>query len=344
MKKFFSFLLSAGLLLGFTACSDDDGDGEGGDGSKFSCKVTIAQTDVTADVSVQASNETTSYKLWVVKKSEYQAEVPADALSCTGSVTKTFNDLDPDTEYYAAVWEESLGYKTTSFLTDEAQLPPAPSLEGSNYYTLSLDATTAAQIQSKIVQDLSCDDLTMFFDWWNAAAFGAGVCSGPNFYGQVDGWFALTINTMEASGSWFGGAFRLINPKEEDIATPDADGSLPEGKVTQEAYDAAKARRETLKDITADYTLHLAMKSSAAGHYNVGMFDGATVVIGDETSTYGFKRDGAWHEIEIPMSAFMVGEKFNFDGVNMLYFTQGPDGSIWPKNLDLDAVFIYKKK
>lgn len=342
MKKFLSFLLSAGLLLGFTACGgdDDDDNNNGGDGNKaFSCKVTVAPGETTADVTVTANNETTSYNLWVVKESEYKAEVPADALTCTGSVTKNFTGLTPDTEYYAVVWEQKLGYKTTTFLTDVAT-KSYPSLEGSNYYPISLDAKTAEKIASKIVTDLSCDDMTMFFDWWNGAAFGTGVCSGPNFYEEVEGWFSLIINKVD----WFGGAFRLINPAEADIAAPNLDGTIPEGKVSQEAYDKAKARRDAMKQITTDYTLHLAMKSSTAGDYNVGMLDGSTVVIGDEKAAYGFKRDGAWHEIEIPMSAFMLGDKFSFDGVNVLYFTQGPEGSAWPTNLDLDAVFIYKKK
>lgn len=339
MKKFMSFLLSAGLLLGFTACGgDDDNDDKGGGGNSgsFTCKVTVAQGEDKADVTVTASNTTTEYLLWVVKQSEYKADQPADALKCTGNVTKTFTGLTPDTEYYAVVYEEKLGYKTTEFLTDQASIS-YPSLEGSNYYTLSLDAKTAEKIQSKVVADLSCDDLTTFFDWWNGGAFSAGVCSGPNFYGEVDGWFSLIINSKDAAGQWFGGAFRLINPTAADIGEG-------EGKVTQEAADAAKARRDAMKKITTDYTLHLAMKSSTAGDYTLGMLDGATVLIGDENATYGFKRDGAWHEIEIPMSAFMVGDKFSFDGVNLLYFTQGPDGSAWPTNLDLDAAFIYKKK
>ena len=72
------------------------------------------------------------------------------------------------------------------------------------------------------------------------------------------------------------------------------------------------------------------------------MLDGATVAIGDENATYGFKRDGEWHEIEIPVSVFMAGEKYNAStAVNVLQWTQGTNG--YPTTLDVDAIFWYKK-
>ena len=82
------------------------------------------------------------------------------------------------------------------------------------------------------------------------------------------------------------------------------------------------------------------MKGTAAGEYSLGMLD-ATITIGDEKTAYGFKRDGEWHEIEIPVSAFMAGEKYNASSVNVLQWTQGTNG--YPTTLDVDAIFWYKK-
>ena len=345
MKKFWSILFSAALVLGAAACGDDDNDasadntgGNGGNGSAFSCMIAVTPGETDAKVSVTVNDAEKAYKVWVVKEADYAQEVPADAVECKGNVTdRVFEGLTPDEDYYAVVWEESMGYKTKDFMTDVATID-YECLKGSDYYLFSVDGTTTAKLGGKVTASLACDDLTTFFDWWNWQGFSATECTGPNFFGVIEGWFSLQVTGADG---WFGGCFRLIAPKEEDIAAPGADGTLPEGKISQEAYDTAVARRAALKKVTAEHTLHLAMRSSAAGNYSLGMLDGNTVQIGDENSKYGFARDNQWHEIEIPMSEFMSGETFSFDGVNMLYFTQGE--APMPANLDFDAVFIYKK-
>lgn len=344
MKKFWSILFSAALVLGAAACGDDDNDtsagdnngGNGGNPSAFSCMITVTPGETDAKVSVTVSDAEKTYKLWVVKMDDYAEEVPADAVACTGNVTdQLFEGLTPDTDYYAVAWEESMGYKSKDFFTDKASASSFASLQGANYYVIQLDAQSREVIKGQTVADLGCDNLTTFFDWWNGGAFEARDSSGPNVYGVVDGWINLGIKPIEAAGWWFGGCFRLINPTENEIGEG-------EGKITQEAYDTAKARRAKLADITADYVLHLAMRSASAGDYNVSVFGGQGVVIGDENAKYGFAHDNQWHEIEIPMSEFMAGTDFTFDNVNMCAFTQGPEGSIWPTELNIDAAFFYQ--
>lgn len=320
MKKIASILLCA-AAVSFVSCQKTNNPDS--DTNRFTCTIKVVPSETEAEVSVEVNNADTEYRLWVVETSNYKESVPSEALTLKGNATETFSGLKDDTEYTAVVYEASAGYKAKDFVTDKAAVT-YDCLKGSDYIIISMDETTRKSIEGKTKLFMPSDGVygdpstgTLFFDWWNGG--GAGTVSGPNFFGVVDGWFSITT-----SSGWFGYAFRL------------AEGTTEEEKAT------SKERREALKSITADYTLHIAMKASCEGDYSLGMLDGASVTIGNENSTYGFKRDGQWHEIEIPMAAFMAGEKYNAEtGVNVLYWTQGSNG--YPTTLDFDALFWYKK-
>ena len=321
MKKITTALLCAATIVSLASCEKPNSGSE-----TFGCTIKTAPTENSVEVAVEVNDAAKEYKLWVVETAEYKEAVPETAKTLKGNATETFTGLRDDTEYTAAVYEASMGFKTREFVTDKAKVV-YECLKGSDYIVISMDETTLKSIAGKVKYNMPADGVykdpdpatgTLFFDWWNGGS--AGTASGPNFFGVVDGWFS--INT--ASG-WFGYAFRL-----------------GEGNTDEEKAESAK-RREILKGITADYTLHLAMKATCSGSYSLGMLDGANVVIGEEGSTYGFKRDGQWHEIEIPVSAFMAGEKYNAaTGVNVLYWTQAENAG-YPTTLDVDAIFFYKK-
>lgn len=324
MKKLGKLLLIAGLMTSFAACKNGGGQEPEPTPDKFTSKVKVTPTDVTASVEVEVSKDDVEYKLWVVKEADYAEAVPADAKTCKGNVTEEFTGLTPNTDYYAVVYEETAGYKTYSFLTDK-EVKAFDCLKGSNYYVSVMDEYTIKSIESKIVANLSVNDRWMFLYVWDNT-MGGGACSGPNYYGEVVDWVSLTI---PAGGTWFGCGFCLT--------TPEAGG---DAEITEEEAAAAKAARASLADITADYTVHIAMKSTSTGKYNMSVLGGA-IAIGTENDAYGFVRDGAWHEIEIPMSEFMKSESFSVNDANVFAFTQA-DG-VFPTNLDVDALFIYKK-
>ena len=324
MKKITSMLLCAATVLSLASCNKAEVKGDA-----FDCIVKTSEvTENSVKVSVEVNDAAAEYSLWVVEESAYKETVPETAKKLKGSAAETFEGLNADTEYYAVVYESTLGFTKKSFVTAKPS-KEYKCLEGSDYIIIAMDETTSKKIESKIKYTMPSDGTygedgkstgTLFFDWWNANGTEAGTCSGPNFFGVVDGWFSFA----KTADGWFGYAFRL-----------------GEGNTDEEKAESAN-RREILKGITADYTLHLAMKATCAGEYSLGMLDGAAVIIGDETAAYGFKRDGDWHEIEIPMSAFMAGEKYNAEtGVNVLYWTQGANG--YPTTLDVDAIFWYKK-
>ena len=209
---------------------------------------------------------------------------------------------------------------------NETNLPEC--LKGSNYYPIVMDAVTFGSIESKVAADLRVDDFnTHLWIWENT--YVAGTSTGPNYFGEVEGWVALQVGSVGWSGAGFC------------------------------CYDPAKLSK--LADITAnpaDYVLHLAMKSQdAATHEFVFYSDsGAEAKLAvDVDGVYGYARDGEWHAIEVPMTYFTNNGLLwtsalgagsvpgnNVDvipqgGHNVMAVLSGASGS-----LNLDACFIYK--
>lgn len=201
-------------------------------------------------------------------------------------------------------------------------------LKGSDYYPIVMDAVTFGHIENKVTADLRVDDFnTHLWIWENT--YVAGTSTGPNYFGEVEGWVALQVGSVGWSGAGFC------------------------------CYDPAKLTK--LADITAnpaDYVLHLAMKSQdAATHEFVFYSDGgaeAKLAV-DVDGVYGFARDGEWHAIEVPMTYFTNNGLLwtsalgagsvpgnNVDviptgGHNVMAVLSGASGA-----LNLDACFIYK--
>lgn len=209
---------------------------------------------------------------------------------------------------------------------NETNLPEC--LKGSNYYPIVMDAVTFGSIESKVAADLRVDDFnTHLWIWENT--YVAGTSTGPNYFGEVEGWVALQVGSVGWSGAGFC------------------------------CYDPAKLSK--LADITAnpaDYVLHLAMKSQdAATHEFVFYSDsGAEAKLAvDVDGVYGYARDGEWHAIEVPMTYFTNNGLLwtsalgagsvpgnNVDvipqgGHNVMAVLSGASGA-----LNLDACFIYK--
>lgn len=209
---------------------------------------------------------------------------------------------------------------------NETNLPEC--LKGSDYYPIVMDAVTFGNIESKVSADLRVDDFnTHLWIWENT--YVAGTSTGPNYFGEVEGWVALQVGSVGWSGAGFC------------------------------CYDPAKLSK--LADITAnpaDYVLHLAMKSQdAATHEFVFYSDsGAEAKLAvDVDGVYGYARDGEWHAIEVPMTYFTNNGLLwtsalgagsvpgnNVDvipqgGHNVMAVLSGASGS-----LNLDACFIYK--
>ncbi len=210
---------------------------------------------------------------------------------------------------------------------------PAPiefeSLKGTDYYLITLDGTTYNTIANKVVGDYRTDDYYSHLWIWEKT-YTPGTATGPNYYGEVEGWIALNV---VANTTWSGAGFCCYNAEE-------------------------LAKLSNITANPADYVLHMAMKSQDnATHEFVLYSDGgaeAKVQI-DINGAYGYARDGEWYEIEIPMTHFTnqgllwtpnlgagstPGDNKSViptGGHNVLAVLSGASGS-----LNLDACFIYK--
>jgi len=198
------------------------------------------------------------------------------------------------------------------------------SLKGSEYYPFIMDGVTSVALGAKIKADLRPDDATKFLYIWDNT-LSAGTSTGPNFYGEVEGWTSLVVGSV----GWSGAGFNI-----KDAALIDK-----------------------LAPITANtdgYYLHMGIKSKSNqvfvfgldGQSNTKFAIGATAFNDNGTLIQplaDFTRDGEWQEIEIPLSTLKTNGLLYSVGMgekNLLWFLAG---GVTGTTLDLDAVFIYKK-
>lgn len=202
-------------------------------------------------------------------------------------------------------------------------------LKGSDYYLISLDETSKKNIESKVKKDYRTDDVNTHLYVWDNTYVG-GSASGPNAFGEVEGWISLVVNNPDWSGCGFAN-----------------DGSID------------------FTGLTNDHVLHFAMKSkdqsshqillydknnSAAAKFTIGAAGNAidginpsnNLTVDGVANQSNFARDGEWHHIEIPLSTIKLqGVKYNsaITSDNMLAILSG--GGIG-KTLDIDGIFFYK--
>jgi hypothetical protein len=202
------------------------------------------------------------------------------------------------------------------------------SLTGTEYYPIVMDGVTSAALGTKIKADFRPDEATRFLYIWNAT-YNAGTCTGPNFYGEVETWVSMIVGSVGWSGAGF------------NIKTAGNELSL--------------ASLKAITDNPDKYYLHIGIRSKdntvhafvMGGQTDIKFAIGGTGFV-DNGVTYpaiaDFTRDGEWHEIEIPMSTLKTM------GLSYNNFVADPNilsvlsGGVTGRTLDLDAVFIYKKK
>ena len=198
-------------------------------------------------------------------------------------------------------------------------------LTGTEYFPIVLDGVTSVKLGTKIKADFRPDESTKFLYIWDNT-FVAGTSTGPNFFGEVEGWVSLSVGTVGWSGAGF-------NCKDASLI-------------------------DKLAPITANpdkYYLHIGIKSRSAATFVIGM-DGQSntkFAIGpaafNDNGTLiqplaNFTRDGEWQQIEIPMSTLKTNGLLYSTGMgekNILWLLAG---GVAGTDLNLDAVFIYKKQ
>lgn len=333
MKKLFSMMAIALAAVAFVGC-DKGGDEPtpgGGDNNQVTALATPAPTVDQATVTTNSFTVTwpavqgaIGY-LYTVNDSAPQSLAinSVEVTGLTAETTYTFKvrALSGDT---AKNLDSEWGSCTVTTLpASQGGTSSHACLNGSDYFLILLDATSYESVKDRVKADYRPNDTTNFLYVWEETLLG-GTPSGLGYYGHAgESWTSLIYNGK----GWFGAGF----------------------------FSNQKAELDKLAEIAAvngeGYYLHMAWMGTNVGSYTVVMYDNvseAKVQIGTETSEYGFKRDGEWHEIEIPMTAFFGKglyyrtDNIPADGMNVLAIVQGEDGSL-AAGFDIDAFFIYKK-
>ena len=201
----------------------------------------------------------------------------------------------------------------------------AKEVKGSQIWPVILDATTAESVKSKIVASFAPNDVDQFLYVWDNTYAANDNPTGMNFYGNTEGFTAMTVTAL----GWSGCGFCL---------TKDGNG-----------WEAAEALRAAIVANPDDYYLHLAIKSTDNYSHCFYMFgsEATKFVLGSKVVYDGavysdFTRDGSWQEFDIPMSKYAtaLSEAACVAGVNVfVILSEGIQGA----QLNVDAIYFYKK-
>ena len=304
------FLLISAMIVTTSCSKDDDDDNNNGGGGVTLTGVTLDKSTLSVNVAATATLTATLTPTGATGTVNWSSDKPAIATVSGGTVTGVAEGTAVIT---ASVGSFSATCTVTVTKTGSGGGDVQASLKGSNYYLIFLDATSHKKISgSNIKQDLRPDEATAVLDIWpNGDSYTAAPTSGPNFYGEVEGWIALTANASPWGGVGAGGIRQIKN------------------------FD--------LTAVDGTYTFHCAYKSKDGGKNELCLFtaDGGEVWFTLPSST-----DGEWHEYEVPMST-LISQGWSFNrpyvlsgtGQNVLGFRTTGAG----KTLEVDAVFVYKK-
>ena len=219
--------------------------------------------------------------------------------------------------------------KTCVVLVEKAAGPGGDekTIEAKRIWPVILDAVTSEKYASIIAGDFRPNDVdNNLWIWASGETYTAGEATGKNFFGNTEGYLALTV---AAPDGWSGAGFCCENA---------------------ESVAAAQVLKEGIVANPDKYFLHIAIKAANEGNHEFYIFgtDATAFNIGkaiiEKGSVIGdFERDGEWHEFDVPMAQFattIAGAEVK-SGINMLCFLSGATVGA---QLNLDAVYFYEKK
>lgn len=207
-------------------------------------------------------------------------------------------------------------------------------LQGSDYYLISLDETSKKNIESKVKKDYRTDDVnTHLYIWAAGETYTAGTSSGPNAFGEVEGWTSLIV---AAPAGWSGLGFQ--NSGSIDFT------GLTDSHVLHFAMKS--------KDQASHQIILYDKNASAAAKFTIGAAGNAidginpsnNLTVDGVANQSNFARDGEWHHIEIPFSTIKLqGVKYTsvITDDNMMAILSGGTPGV---TLDIDGIFFYKPK
>ncbi len=314
-NKFFAVALAALTMVGFNACKPGETPSKPDQEGELALDKTSLNLEVDAEETITATIEVS-----------FESSNPAVA-SVTPANDGKSAKVKAIAEGSAVITAKSNGgqAKTRVVAVKKKGGPQGAELKGSQVWPIVLDGITYEANASKIVASFQPNDVDQFLYVWDQTYTG-GTASGLNFHGNSEGYTALVVGGL----GWAGCGFCLTDAGN--------------------GWEAAAALKEAIVANPDQYFLHLAIKSTdnyAHCFYFMGAEQGTKFVLGTNSVYDGpvyadFARDGAWHEFDIPMSAYAsaLANQAVVAGVNVLcILTEGTQGA----QLNLDAVYFYKK-
>lgn len=309
-NKFFAAAMAALALVGFSSCKDKNDDNKSLELTETSISMKVGEThQLVANVTVETWS-TSDEKVATVDKGMVTAVAEGTAIiSATAKgTTKTC---------VVKVTKEGQG---------GGDKPSTAEVKGSQIWPVVLDGVTYETCASKVVADFRVDDTNNFlYVWASGETYSAGDGTGVNFFGNNEGYVSLTV---VAPAGWSGCGFNV--------------GAANISKM-KELRDAIVASPD-------DFYLHLAMKATTTGNHQFYTFaeKAASFAVGTATIEAGavigdFTRDGAWHEFDVPMAQFAAAlSKVDIKDAGCDIFSC-LSGAQAGSQLNLDAVYFYKK-
>jgi hypothetical protein len=307
-NKFFAIALAALTMVGFNSCKDKEKEVEALTLTPTSLTLKVGETGtITANITVEtwaSNNEAVA----TVDKGVVTAVAEGNAI-----ISATANGTT----------------KTCVVLVEKAgqQGGDAKTIEAKRIWPVVLDGVTAEKYASLIAGDFRVNDVDNFLYIWAAGeTYNAGDGTGKNFFGNTEGYVALTV---AAPAGWSGGGFCITNT---------------------ESVAAAQVLKEAVTANPDKYFLHIAIKAANDGTHQFSVFDdaaffniGTEKIDGKGNIIGNFERDGEWHEFDVPLSAYTaeIAGSIVKSGMNIFSIRSGATVGA---QLNLDAIYFYEKE
>jgi hypothetical protein len=323
-NKFFAIAFAALTLVGLNACKKDNGGGND-PAPEQETTLTLNPTALTLNVGEEATIAATVEATWTITDETVATVTPAN----DGGKSANVKALKAGNAIITATTKG--GQTKTCVVAVNAGGGGGggeKTIDAKRIWPVILDGVTSEKYASLIAGDFRPNDVdNNLYIWAAGETYNAGEGTGKNFFGNTEGYMALTV---AAPQGWSGAGFNVANA---------------------ESVAAAKALQAAIAANPDKFFLHIGIKATNAGNHQFYVFNGAegrSFAIGTATIEAGavigdFPRDGEWHEFDVPMAQFataIAGETIGND-LNILCFLSGAQVGA---QLNLDAVYFYEKE
>ena len=203
------------------------------------------------------------------------------------------------------------------------------SLQGSAYAPVYLDAVSLESVKTKVVADLTVDDVNRFLYVWEGTYIGV-ESAGLNFYDEAAGYLSLQVGTA----GWSGAGFCITAPEQAGFCQL----SEISDWYLHFAYKPTKDIAQLMTIIWANKEYKFAYGKDYVEYSSSG--DGSIVATHKAVAPLsGTVTLNTWNEYEICLEDMGIDFSQPTTGNYLVLNTDPVTGNM----VNLDAVFFYKK-